>query len=228
MDKRNTKNEQGFTVMDVLGFIILVCFIVLIASYTRHQQVQVKATNNAVEATINATSSKTMPSSANNQTTPSTKVSTTQSTTTTTTQPTTTTPTPTPTNSTTTVINVSAADFSITVPNSIKDLTYHIAADSNGQIIVNFSTQTITDTVPACAANLGTGAFDSIERGNGQYTGPVNASSGALIKQYPTYYIAYILPQGPCATHLSPQNQTLLDSAAQDFYSSLSTVQTTQ
>ncbi len=107
----------------------------------------------------------------------------------------------------------------------MKDLTYHMASDSNNVTVVNFSTQTITSAVPACAASNGSGAFDSIERGDGQYPGPTNVSSGGILKQYATYYIAYILPQGPCAKNLSPQNQSLLDAQAQEFYTALSTVQ---
>ncbi len=124
-----------------------------------------------------------------------------------------------PTASTTTVIKVSEAGFQITVPNSIKDLTYHAVGG-----VVNFSTASITAAIPECAANRGSGAFQTVTRGNGTYQPPSNASNGGLIKQYSGYYLSYTLPTGPCAKGLSVENQNLLNDQAQAFYSSLSTV----
>jgi uncharacterized protein (UPF0333 family) len=124
-----------------------------------------------------------------------------------------------------TIVKVNEAGLQIAVPNSLKDLTYHVISNSNGVITLAFSTKTISAAVPACAASQGNGAFDTIIRGDGNYPGPANPSSGGLLKQYKTYYLAYNLPNAPCAKGLSVANQNLLDDQAQDFYSVLASVQ---
>ena len=118
-----------------------------------------------------------------------------------------------------TVVKVTETGFQITVPDSLKDLTYHV---HNG--VVSFSTATLTAAEPNCAATHGTGAFDMIVRGDGTYQPPANPADGGLLKQYGGYYLAYVLPSGPCAKGLSVANQNLLDDQAQAFYGSLSTV----
>jgi hypothetical protein len=131
----------------------------------------------------------------------------------------------TPSPTTTTVIKISTEGFQITVPDSLKDLTYHITAGANDTDTITFSTAKLTAAVPACAADQKNGAFDIITRGQGAYPTPANPSSGALLKQYPGVYIAYTLPNAPCAKGLSTENQALLDDQAQAFYGALSTVQ---
>ena len=118
-----------------------------------------------------------------------------------------------------TVIKITEAGFQITVPNSLKDLTYH---NNNG--VVNFSSASVTSLVPACAANKGTGAFNTITKGAGTYKPPANSADGALLKQYSSYYLAYTLPTGPCAKGLSVEAQNLLSDQAQAFYGSLQSV----
>ena len=120
-----------------------------------------------------------------------------------------------------TVIQVAAAGFQISVPDSIKDLTYHVST-SGTTSTVTFSTSSLTAAIPACSATSSNGAFDTVVRGPGTYQAN---PSGGLLKQFNGYYLAYVLPKGPCAKNLSPQNQSLLDAQAQDFYTALSTVQ---
>ncbi|MEO5627333.1 MAG: hypothetical protein ABIQ89_00380 [Candidatus Saccharimonadales bacterium] len=122
------------------------------------------------------------------------------------------------------IVRVSAVGMQIHVPNSLKDLTYS-STSSNGTTNLTFSSKALEAAVPACAANQGSGAFDIITRGNGQYPGPANPSSGGLLKQYDNYYFAYTLPTGPCAQGLSVENQNLLNSLAADFYGSLGSVE---
>lgn len=122
--------------------------------------------------------------------------------------------------------NISSLGIDITLPSSMSDLTYSSSTSASGVVTVNFSTATITKDAPTCSASSGQGAFDSIIRANGNFPSNAGANEG-LIKQEPSYYIAYILPSGPCATNLSPSIQSLLDQEAQDFYSALSTIQVT-
>ncbi len=119
---------------------------------------------------------------------------------------------------------LAALGISIKLPDSLNDLTYNLSM-SGSVYKMNFSTSQLTAAVPACAANQGNGAFDTIIRGPGTYPGPANPSSGGLIKQYPSYYIAYVLPNAPCAKGLSPDNQKLLDDQAQAFYTAIGTIQ---
>jgi cytoskeletal protein RodZ len=124
-------------------------------------------------------------------------------------------------------ISVTPIGITITVPTSLSDLTYKTSTNASGLTTVSFSTTSLTQAVSACSASNGNGAFDTIIRGSGNYPGPEHPSSGALISQQPSYYIAYELPTGPCATNLSSTTQSLLDEQAQDFYSAISTIQVT-
>jgi hypothetical protein len=121
--------------------------------------------------------------------------------------------------STDVTVTISGAGFQITVPASLRDLTYRV---NGGQ--VTFSTATLTAAVPSCSANSGSGAFETITRGNGTYKPPANPADGGLLKQYGDYYLAYTLRTGPCAKGLSVANQNLLDDQTQAFYGALSTV----
>jgi hypothetical protein len=123
-----------------------------------------------------------------------------------------------------TTIDVKPLDISITLPSSMSDLTYSSSISPNGVVTVNFSTAAITSEVSECSASSGQGAFDSIIKADGQYPSSGSSDEG-LIKQEPTYYIAYILPSGPCAHDLSPDIESLLDQDAGYFYSALSTIQ---
>jgi len=128
-------------------------------------------------------------------------------------------PPPTHSASTDVTITVSGAGFQITVPASLKDLTYHV----NGGTVA-FSTATLTVAIPACSATSGTGAFETITKGKGTYKPPANPADGGLLKQYGDYYLAYTLRTGPCAKGLSVTNQNLLDEQTQAFYGALGTV----
>ncbi len=125
---------------------------------------------------------------------------------------------------TTNIIKITPVGLQLTVPDSLKDLTYALKPVAGGATEVTFSTKTLASRVPSCAADQGSGAFQTVTRGTGSYPGPANPSSGALIKQYGDYYFAYTLPTGPCAKGLSVDNQNLLNSLAQDFSGALPSV----
>ena len=121
--------------------------------------------------------------------------------------------------STDATVTVAGAGFQITVPAVLKDLTYHVNGGS-----VTFSTATLAAAIPTCAANSGSGAFETITKGSGTYKPPSNPANGGLLKQYDTYYLAYTLRTGPCAKGLSVANQNLLDDQTQAFYGALASV----
>lgn len=124
----------------------------------------------------------------------------------------------------TNIVKITSVGMQLTVPDSLKDLTYALKPVAGGATEVTFSTKTLAGRVPSCAADQGSGAFQTVTRGPGSYPGPANPSSGALLKQYDSYYFAYTLPTGPCAKGLSVENQNLLNSLAQDFSGALPSV----
>ncbi len=122
------------------------------------------------------------------------------------------------------IVKVPEAGFQITVPDSIRDLTYHVAVGPNATIAVTFSTVSLTTLVPQCEAANNTGAFTTVLSGKGDYIPPANPADGKLIKQNNGSYLAYLLPTGPCAKGLSVTAQNLLDDQAQAFTNSLASV----
>jgi hypothetical protein len=94
----------------------------------------------------------------------------------------------------TTTFKVAELGVSFSVPYILSDLTYSANADKSS---VNLSTQTLTDLDPACASSAtGTSALGNITKTTGQYK---TSTSTTLIKQYPTYYIAYTEPTSACS-----------------------------
>jgi len=206
------KDYQGFSVVEVLIVGMILVFLGFASMFTYRVEHQHKQANTSSVNTKTATISATKPSTSPPQGT-APVVATTKSTTSTSTQQ--------PNHN---VITIAPIGITITEPDSLKDLTYSASTAANGVITVSFSTTSLTQAAPSCSATSTQGAFETIIRGRGQYPGPAHPSSGALITQQPTFYIAYELPTGPCAENLSPSTQNLLDQQAQDFYSSLATV----
>ena len=206
------RNNPRSVFIEVLVLIVAIVFCVLTVVYI------IRANDLRINSSPTVSKTKTIPrSSIPNDTPPQGKppvnISTSTSTGNQTTQ-----------QSNETTINIKPLGVSITLPSSMSDLTYSSATSSAGAVTVNFSTATITNETPSCSASSGQGAFDSIIRADGQYPSSSSPNEG-LIKQEPTYYIAYLLPNGPCANNLSPDVESLLDQDSQYFYSALSTIQ---
>jgi Tfp pilus assembly protein PilV len=208
------KDYRGFSIVEVLIAGLILVFFGFAAMFTYRVEHH-KQTNTS------SLSSKTSPASSPASTTTKASAAPPQGTSPVITTNTTTAPSQKPNQN---VITVSPIGVTITVPDSLKDLTYSATTASNGTITVSFSTTSLTQAAPSCSATSAQGAFETIIRGRGQYSGPAHPSSGALITQQPTFYVAYELPTGPCGENLSPNTQNLLDQQAQDFYSSLSTI----
>lgn len=116
---------------------------------------------------------------------------------------------------TTTTVNIAELGIHITVPNTIKDIVYTTPKRftlTSGQTgtAVDISTTSLTKLDQGCSDTGNAPPLGSLSKTNGQYPSSVDASqdnaSGALVKQYPSYYIAYTSPQAACSS--TPNNVT--------------------
>lgn len=135
----------------------------------------------------------------------STSTSTTTATTTKTTTPATT---PTPNQN---IVKIPELGIQITVPDSIKDLTYK-AENMDGVEYTSFSTTTVTNLDAACSAT--NGAIGRLSKTSGQYSSiGTNGESGSLVKQFSTFYILFSSPQSTCSMDDNIQSQVTQDLA---------------
>ncbi len=138
------------------------------------------------------------------------KKSTTSTSTTTATTTKTTTPATTPTPNQN-IVKIPELGIQITVPDSLKDLTYSAAKNESGEAIANFSTTSLTNLDAACSGQLGT-----LTQIKGQYGAP---EGPGLVKQFSTFYIAYDTSMSQCsmdnadANALQLRQSTVLRSA---------------
>jgi prepilin-type N-terminal cleavage/methylation domain-containing protein len=98
--------------------------------------------------------------------------------------------------STTSIIKIPQLGIEVTVPNSIKDLTYSYSPDTTGfgnneQLLnVYLSTASLTALDPNCAASYET-AIGAISEAQGTY--PTDPSDqidvGGLVRQFPNFYV---------------------------------------
>lgn len=102
------------------------------------------------------------------------------------------------------VLSIKELDVSLTLPNTLDDITYVAAAPAqteDGKTItrVGFSTKRITSLDPRCSANEGAPLGD-LTRVAGQYPTNANAgnSGGLLVKQFPDFYIGTHSLQAQC------------------------------
>ncbi len=125
------------------------------------------------------------------------------------------------------IVKIPELGIQITVPDSIKDLVYapHNVTLSGGKpaTYAFFSTKTLTSEASGCSVN--SGPLGSLERAGGQY--PTNDPTaftelGALVKQYPTFYISAGYPQAACSQN-SAANK-LAETQKGIFDSSFSTI----
>lgn len=140
----------------------------------------------------------------------------------------------------TTAVKVPELGIQITVPDSIKDLTYQVSTvklspNGNQATLAMFSTKALTALDANCGVS--SGALGSLERASGQY--PTQAEDetnvldyGQLLKQFPTFYISVGYPQAACSTaatagsaSAAASNEAARNTAKQAFVSSLSTIQ---
>ena len=120
-----------------------------------------------------------------------TSTSSTTATTTKTTTPTTTAATTTPNQN---IIKIPELGIQLTVPDSLKDLTY-TAKTENGNAVAYFSTTTLDNLGERCSYS----AFGALERFKGKYTGLTlpRQEFSVLVKEFSTFYITH--NHGPVA-----------------------------
>lgn len=120
-----------------------------------------------------------------------------------------------------TTISIKELGVSITVPDSIQDLTYTYTL-TNGVGSASFSTTTITNDYEGCGSSGNAPPLGDLEKVNGTY--PSGDQAGpALIRQFPAYYIARETPQAACWTNQTPGPNPLFPQLT-DFNNSLSTI----
>lgn len=125
------------------------------------------------------------------------------------------------------VIAIRELGVSITVPDSIKDLTYSYSSHgtgSNKREVVSFSTQALTDKYAAtneCTSYGSAPPLGGLSKVAGEYPTEANVGNapGPLAKQFASYYIAYTGPQAVCVS-----SQTTSLAELSDFKNSLSTI----
>jgi hypothetical protein len=124
------------------------------------------------------------------------------------------------------VVKIPELGIQITVPNDIKDIKYqvHTGTVANGKqaTFAFFTTAALVGLDSGCSAS--SAPLGSLERGDWQY--PTNdtyavPTYGALVKQFPTFYISAGFPQAACSTHASG------NAAANKFKSEFITAEST-
>ena len=107
------------------------------------------------------------------------------------------------------VIPIRELGVSITVPDSIKDLTYSYKSFPDGTKVVGLSTQAITYTynkTNECTSyntTSGSPALGFLEKVSGKYTDTVRMDS-QLVRQFSGYFIDFAGPQAACADNQGP------------------------
>ena len=123
-----------------------------------------------------------------------------------------------PTSTTKTVIKIPELGASFNVPANIADLTYAL---NSTKTQANLSSQNLASLDPACTATATVAPLGSVVKTNGQYpTTP--STTTTLIKQYPTYYIAYVKPATNCSSVTQVNN--FANILITDFKNSFSTI----
>jgi len=127
----------------------------------------------------------------------------TSSTNTTTTKATTPTTTPTPNQN---IIKIPELGIQITVPDSLKDLTY-TAKTENGNVVAYFSTTTLDNLGERCSYS----AFGALEQFKGKYTGLTlpRQEFSALVKEFSTFYITHNHGPSVCSESDISKNSTV-------------------
>ncbi len=127
------------------------------------------------------------------------------------------------------VIAIKELGIKLTVPDSLSDLTYSYTsatvkdgATSTKIENANLSTKTITDLFQDNVCSSQTAALGVLSRQDGQFKA---AYSATLVKQFPTFYIAYSTPQEYCSQkQVDTRQQTVTQSLA-DLKSALASVE---
>lgn len=121
------------------------------------------------------------------------------------------------------VFKITELGVQFKVPTILADLTY---AANTQKTVVNVSSQTLTVLDAACTANATTGkALGNISKVTGQFpTTPTTTTT--LVKQFPTFYIAYTSSPSACST--VAQVNSLSATLVADLKTAFSTISLSQ
>ncbi len=109
------------------------------------------------------------------------------------------------------VVKIPELGIQITVPDSIKDLTYQTTSgtlnDGAHATMARFSTSSLATTDAKCGASSGPlGVLESV---SGQYPTNIQQTAlndyGELIKQFPTFYVSYFSQNAACSANATTQ-----------------------
>ncbi len=109
-----------------------------------------------------------------------------------------------------TIIKIPELSLEFRVPNSISDLVYTYSPGP-GVPLVTFTTKALEKLSPTCGSQ---GVLGEMGISSGQYviTGYVEP---ALIKQFPTYYVDFTIPNGTmCSDNPTFEHDIITDTAA--------------
>jgi len=108
------------------------------------------------------------------------------------------------------ILKIPELGIEISLPNSLKDLTYAVNNQTpvNGEanISVGLSTVSLANLDPQCATSQS--PIGILSKTSGQYpvSPTIDNTSGVLVEQYSTYYIAFAGSQAACSASTSTQN----------------------
>lgn len=124
--------------------------------------------------------------------------------------------------STNSVIKIPEINVSLTVPDTLADLTYTANTANNS---VNITTKSLTELDNACASNATAGMpLGALIKVNGKFNVATVTSSTTLVKQYPNYYIGYVKAGAPCSK--DAQVNALVIDLTSDLRSSFNSIET--
>jgi cell division protein FtsL len=121
--------------------------------------------------------------------------------------------------STTTTFKFPEQGFSLKLPTELADITYVENSTKTG---ANISTQALTAADPACTSSATVAPLGTIEKVTGQFP-TATSTTTTLIKQYSTYYIAYIKPASNCSA--STQVNNLANSLINNLKSTFTSIE---
>jgi hypothetical protein len=124
------------------------------------------------------------------------------------------------------VVTIPQLGIELSVPASLKTLTYYYASSASGKV-VDLSTTTLADLSSSCAETLAKNTGNGNALG-GLFRGTGTGAAGAgvmVVKQFSGYYVAFVAPQATCATSDSSAVAAAVADETADLKASFSTIQ---
>jgi len=194
------QNESGFSAVEVVLVLIIVVLLGVVGWFVYKNQKKTSPSTTTTTSTTTPTSTKTTTTPAPISTQPKDQ----------------------------NVVKLQELGIQITVPDTLKDLTYSSKKSTGNEYsdstLAYFSTQALTAKDSRCSSSGGNPPLGWIAKTPGQYPNSPNVdnSSGTLVKQFQTYYIAYRSPGMGCFEDTQTNESTI--KLMQQLQSAYSTV----